>query len=94
MDSQYIGLASGALNLISAVPYVYAIIKGKARPNRVTWIVWTFLAWTIGFVAALLNVLAIDAMRLVIIVQPIVVVIWHVMILVPLYDAKNQKKIM
>ena len=188
MSSQYIGIASAVLNLISAVPYVYAIFKGKARPNRVTWVIWTFLAWTLlfaslesgafattfwmassalicttitmlsfwrgtyekdyidigcfilgmigvvlwkltsnasvsvyigsfvdiiailptvrkawknpaseprvawslGFIAALLNILAIDAMRLVIIVQPVVVVIWHMMILVPLYFRKRK----
>lgn len=29
MSSQYIGIASAVLNLISAVPYVYAIFKGN-----------------------------------------------------------------
>jgi hypothetical protein len=52
MSVQTIGLLSALLNLSSIIPYVYSIIKGKARPNRVTWIIWSFLAWTL-FIASL-----------------------------------------
>lgn len=41
-----IGLLSGILSLSSYVPYILSILRGKTRPNRVTWGVWA----TIGLI--------------------------------------------
>lgn len=76
--SVYIG---SFVDIIAILPTVRKAWKNPASEP--------LIAWSLGFIAALLNVLAIDAMRLVIIVQPVVVVIWHMMILVPLYFKNN-----
>lgn len=34
---------SGILYVVGFIPYIYAILKGKATPNGPTWIVWTIL---------------------------------------------------
>jgi hypothetical protein len=39
--SAYAGLAAGALSFLAFVPYVIGMVKGKNRPNRATWIIWT-----------------------------------------------------
>lgn len=52
MLRQNIGLISAILNVSTMVPYVYAVVKGQARPNRVTWIVWAFLSWVIFLASA------------------------------------------
>ncbi|MDX2030258.1 MAG: hypothetical protein SF339_06295 [Blastocatellia bacterium] len=43
---------SSILNLAFVVPYAYEILKGKVRPNRVSWFLWLMLG-----VASLLAVL-------------------------------------
>jgi hypothetical protein len=35
------GAIAGALSLLAFVPYVIATLKGRTRPNRATWIIWT-----------------------------------------------------
>ncbi len=37
----YLSLMAGVLFLLGFMPYVGAILFGKAKPNKVTWIIWT-----------------------------------------------------
>ncbi len=41
-----VGIAAGILSLASYVPYIISIYRGKTRPNRATWWIWT----TIGII--------------------------------------------
>ena len=34
---------SSILNVVFVVPYAYEIVKGKVRPNRVSWLLWLVL---------------------------------------------------
>lgn len=36
-----VGKVAGALSFLAYVPYVISTVKGKTRPNRATWIIWT-----------------------------------------------------
>ncbi|HEX5038086.1 MAG TPA: hypothetical protein VFX30_13085 [bacterium] len=36
-----VGIVAGALSFLAFVPYVLSMLKGKNRPNRATWIIWT-----------------------------------------------------
>jgi hypothetical protein len=186
MTTQFIGQLSAVINLIAIIPYVYAVIRGDAKPSRVTWLIWSFLswvlllaslqsgaqstsfwlmsaafnstliaglsfwkgawendmleisclvlglfgvvlwiltsraeisvyigslvdiiaitptvrkvwkepisepkvAWTIGIVAAILNIFAIDSQRFVILFPPICVLFWHLLVVLPIYFRK------
>jgi len=35
------GIIAGVLSLLAFVPYVLSTLRGKNRPNRATWIIWT-----------------------------------------------------
>jgi hypothetical protein len=35
------GIVAGALSFLAFVPYVLSTLKGKNRPNRATWTIWT-----------------------------------------------------
>lgn len=37
----WVGTASGVLQILSNVPYIISILKGKTRPNIVSYIIWT-----------------------------------------------------
>lgn len=39
-----LGIASGILLFLGNVPYLYSIYRGKTRPNRVSWWVWTAIS--------------------------------------------------
>lgn len=41
--TQYFGYISGFLLLISFIPYLIAIFKGEAKPERASWLLWTIL---------------------------------------------------
>jgi len=186
-----IGIISAVLNVSTMVPYVYAVVRGEARPNRATWIIWAFLswviflasaasgahatlfwlgsaafngtlvaglsfwrgnwqksnlelsclaagilgviiwyfthhayysvyvgivvdviavaptvkkvrqlpksepiiAWTIGFAAAILNAIAIDSWRPVILLPPLVVLVWHLLVLTPMYRDVIERRV-
>lgn len=190
MNKDTIGLISALVNLTTMIPYVIAVMKGTARPSRVTWGVWVLLSWTIflasiasgahstlfwlgaaalnstlvfclslwrghweksrlelwclglgllgvltwiitrqafysvyicsavnvvaalptmkkvwrkpksepiaawsiGFIGASLNVLAIDSLRPVVFVPPLIVIAYHIPILIPMYFKKKRKK--
>lgn len=57
-DSAVIAGFAGVVGILGAVPYLASILKGSARPNLVTWGVWTFL--NVMAVAAALGVGAIE----------------------------------
>ena len=40
---ELITLIAGALIVVSPIPYVIDIIKGRTRPNMVTWVTWTII---------------------------------------------------
>ena len=41
--TQYFGYLSGLVILLSFVPYLVAIFKGEAKPERASWFIWTIL---------------------------------------------------
>jgi hypothetical protein len=38
-----IGIVSGLISLLGYLPYVLSILKGRTKPNRATWIIWTVI---------------------------------------------------
>jgi hypothetical protein len=42
------GAIAGLLSILCFVPYIIAIIKGKAKPSRTTWWIWTILGTVIS----------------------------------------------
>ena len=38
-----LAIAAGTLTIIAAIPYILDIIKGKTKPNIVSWLTWTLL---------------------------------------------------
>jgi hypothetical protein len=42
------GFAAGILNTCAAVPYVISILRGKTKPHRASWLIWTI----VGIIAA------------------------------------------
>jgi hypothetical protein len=39
----YLGIIAGIISLIAYLIYFRSILKGKSKPNRVTWWIWTFM---------------------------------------------------
>ncbi len=37
------GLCAGILSFLGFAPYIISTLKGKTRPNRATWIIWTVI---------------------------------------------------
>ena len=40
---EILGYSSGILMMISSVPYIRDILKGKTKPERATWFIWSVL---------------------------------------------------
>lgn len=40
---QLFGIISALLNLAALFPYIYDIVKGKTKPERASWLIWTSL---------------------------------------------------
>ena len=40
---EFIGLIAAALALISLIPYIVDIIRGKTKPHVYTWIIWAIV---------------------------------------------------
>lgn len=40
---EVIGTAAGALAVISYIPYVVDMLRGRAKPERASWVIWTVL---------------------------------------------------
>ena len=37
------GLLAGLILIISNLPYIYSTLRGRTRPNRVSWWIWAFI---------------------------------------------------
>ncbi|MDX1900901.1 MAG: hypothetical protein SFW66_02725 [Gammaproteobacteria bacterium] len=37
------GIVAGVLSLFGYVPYIVSILRGKTKPNRATWFIWTLV---------------------------------------------------
>lgn len=48
MIPEYFATIGAFVNLIGSLAYAYATLKGKTKPNRVTWLLWS-LAPTVAF---------------------------------------------
>jgi YVTN family beta-propeller protein len=48
LNEQFIWLGA-AVNVLAGVGYVMATVRGQARPNRVTWGLWSITAWLAFF---------------------------------------------
>lgn len=44
-------VASLAVSIAANIPYIVETIKGKVRPERISWLIWTFLGGTYYFSA-------------------------------------------
>ena len=42
------GILAGVFSAISYPPYIVAILKGKAKPERASWLIWSVLT-AMGF---------------------------------------------
>ena len=40
---RYVGILAGVLTIIEFVPYIYSILKGKTKPERATWFIWSLV---------------------------------------------------
>ncbi len=49
MNTALFGKLAGILSIIAYFPYIWAIIKHKATPNRASWIIWTIVSGIIFF---------------------------------------------
>jgi hypothetical protein len=50
-----LAIASLATSLIANIPYVIEILKGKVKPERISWLLWTLLGATYYFSALFSN---------------------------------------
>lgn len=50
--SSVFGLLSGILSALCYIPYVRGIVKGKVKPERASWLIWSVLT-AIGFFSSL-----------------------------------------
>lgn len=46
------GITAGVLSVVDAIPYLHDIQRGRTRPHRVTWLIWTILGG-VAFVSQL-----------------------------------------
>lgn len=50
--TELFGILSGAVILFGGPPYLFDILRGKTKPQRTTWFIWTFLG-SISFTSQL-----------------------------------------
>ena len=46
---EILGIIAGILALVGYIPYIYTTVRGKTRPNKATWIIWTVIGGLIAF---------------------------------------------
>lgn len=53
MESTYIyeilGIVAGILAIGGYIPYIISILKGRTKPNKATWIIWTVVGGLLAF---------------------------------------------
>lgn len=59
LNANFVILA-GIINLIGSVSYIIEVLKGRVKPNKVTWLLWG-VAPTIAFLAQILQGVGISA---------------------------------
>lgn len=42
------GRVAGIISLVAFIPYILAILRGKTKPNRATWWIWTVVGLMLG----------------------------------------------
>lgn len=45
---EIVGKIAGVISLVAFVPYIVAILRGKTKPNRATWWIWTIVGIMLG----------------------------------------------
>ncbi|MBU1166116.1 hypothetical protein KKF81_04145 [Candidatus Micrarchaeota archaeon] len=48
IETDIIGKIAGIVALAAFVPYIYSTLKGKTKPNRATWWIWTLVSFIIA----------------------------------------------
>lgn len=43
------GISAGIIGLAGYVPYIISILRGKTKPNRATWFIWTLVGGLLAF---------------------------------------------
>src|SRR3989338_7908963 len=46
---EIVGIIAGILALAGYIPYITSILRGKTRPNRATWFIWTIVGGLLAF---------------------------------------------
>ena len=48
-NAEILGYTAGILALSGYIPYIYSILKGKTRPDRATWFIWSLVGGLLAF---------------------------------------------
>ena len=46
---QIIGIIAGILAILGYIPYIISILRGRTRPNKATWLIWTLVGALLAF---------------------------------------------
>lgn len=46
--TDFLGKVAGVISFIAFIPYIIAIFKGKTKPNRATWWIWSIIGFMLG----------------------------------------------
>lgn len=49
LTHEMIGIIAGILALAGYIPYIIGILRGKTRPNKASWIIWTVVGALLAF---------------------------------------------
>jgi len=49
IDTALLGKLAGGISVFAYLPYIWAIFKRNAKPNRASWIIWTVVSGSIFF---------------------------------------------
>ncbi len=49
IDTKLFGELAGIISVAAYLPYIRAILKGQATPNRASWVIWTIISGSIFF---------------------------------------------
>ncbi len=74
------------VDIIAITPTVRKVWKNPTSEPKI--------AWSIGIIAAVLNILAIDSAKAAIVIAPVAVFLWHCLVLLPIYFKKQLEKIL
>lgn len=45
LDTAIVGKVAGIVSLVAFIPYLIAMLRGKTKPNRATWLIWTVVGF-------------------------------------------------